>query len=165
MKKTWQVQVNEAEHIIEYKSGLTGDKIIVNGQSFRVRSQNYFLRMIDYPIQIGGTELRVVVIGNKADLAVNGKYQGTGEDYVPLHKIPTLSYVFVGLSCIGGYFVCGIIGVTIGLLFSTLGYIRLGEKGKTGLLIAAFAGCTVVQVLVMFLLAGLLISTGYYSYL
>ena len=33
--------------------------------------------MVDYPIMIDDTEIRVVAIGNKVDLAVNGVYQGS----------------------------------------------------------------------------------------
>ena len=85
MTKKWEVTVNGTNNVIEYKAGF-GAKILVNGQAYKVKSQNWFVMMVDYPITIDDTELRVVVIGNKVDLAVNGVYQGSGEQYQPLHK-------------------------------------------------------------------------------
>ena len=95
MTKKWEVTVNGTNNVIEYKAGF-GAKILVNGQAYKVKSQNWFVMMVDYPITIDDTELRVVVIGNKVDLAVNGVYQGSGEQYQPLHKTPTICNVFFG---------------------------------------------------------------------
>ena len=93
MTKKWEVTVNGTNNVIEYKAGF-GAKILVNGQAYKVKSQNWFVMMVDYPIMIDDTEIRVVVIGNKVDLAVNGVYQGSGEQYQPLHKTPTICNVF-----------------------------------------------------------------------
>ena len=164
MKKTWDVNVNGTIHTIEYKTGFGRPKIVVNGQTYQTKSQNWFIVMVDYPIQIDGAELRVVAVGNKVDLAVNGVYLGSSEQYQPLHKTPAISYVFLGISCIGGYFLCGYLGLLIGILFGTLCYIRLGLKGKIGAVIGTFAACTVIQLIIMFLVALLLASTGYYNY-
>ena len=73
MTKKWEVTVNGINNVIEYKTGF-GAKILVNGQAYKVKSQNWFVMMVDYPITIDGTEFRVVAIGNKVDLAVNGVY-------------------------------------------------------------------------------------------
>lgn len=162
MRKTWDVNVNGVAHTVEYKTGFGGPKILVNGQSYRAKSQNWFIIMVDYPIQIDGAELRVVAVGNKVDLAVNGVYLGSGEQYQPLHKTPALSYVFLGISCVGGYFLCSTLGLLIGILFGSLCYIRLGLKGKTGAMIGAFVACTVIQLAIMIVVAFLLVSTGYY---
>lgn len=162
MKKTWDVNVNGTMHTIEYRTGFGGPKVIVNGQSYRVRSQNWFVVMIDYPIQIDGAELRVVVIGNKVDLAVNGVYLGSGEPYQPLHKVPAVSHVFLGISCIGGFFVCGWVGLLIGILFGTLCYIRFGLKGNTGAVIGTFVACTAIQLLIMYVVNWILLPATYY---
>lgn len=162
MKKTWNVNVHGVTHTVEYKSGIGGPKILVNGEKYRAKSQNWFIVMVDYPVRIDDTELRVVAIGNKVDLAVNGVYLGSGEQYQPLHKIPALSYVFLGISCIGGYFLCGTIGLLIGILFGSLCYVRLGLKGKTGAVIGTFVACTLIQIIIMIAAAFLLSATGYY---
>lgn len=120
----------------------------MNGQAYKVKSQNWFVMMVDYPITIDDTELRVVVIGNKVDLAVNGVYQGSGEQYQPLHKTPTICNVFLGISCIAGFLLCGWIGLLIGVLFGTV-YVKQGLAGKVGNAVGAFVGCTVIQLLIM----------------
>ncbi|MCI8559378.1 MAG: hypothetical protein HFI19_16805 [Lachnospiraceae bacterium] len=142
MRKAWDVTVNGVVHKVEYKTTF-GVKILVNGNAYKTRSQNWFINMIDYPITIDGAEIRVVAIGNKVDLAVNGRYLGSGEEYVPLNKMPVVANVFVGISCIGGVLFAGWLGLLIGILFSFL-YIKLGLRGKTGPLIAAFAACVVI---------------------
>lgn len=159
MKKTWDVNVNGTMHTIEYKAGV-GAKIIVNGSAYKAKSQNWFVNMIDYPIQIDGAELRVVAIGNKVDLAVNGTYLGSQEAYQPLHKVPTLSNVLLGVSVVGGFFLCGVIGMLIGILFGTL-YVKLGLKGKTGAVVGAFAGCTAIQLVIVFIVAFVQIGLYY----
>ena len=125
MTKKWEVTVNGTNNVIEYKAGF-GAKILVNGQAYKVKSQNWWVMMVDYPIMIDDTEIRVVAIGNKVDLAVNGVYQGSGEQYQPLHKTPTMCNVFIGIS-----------------------YVRQGLAGKMGNVVGAFVGCTVIQLLIM----------------
>ena len=146
MKKTWDVNVNGVAHTIEYKTGFGGAKILVNGVSYKAKSKNWWIVMIDYPVVIDGTELRVVVIGNKVRLAVNGIYQGSGEAYVPLNKMPALSNVFLGISCLGGATMGGWLCLIIGLLFGFL-YIKLGLEGKIKNVVVMFVICTIVQIL------------------
>lgn len=150
MKKTWEINVNGTVHKIEYKAGF-GVKVLVNGEKYKAKSQNIWVNMIDFPIQIDGEEIRVVVIGNKADLAVNGVYVGSGEQYMPLEKMPSSVNVFIAISVIGGLVLCGWIGMLIGILFSTV-YAKKGLQGNKKGLIGAFAGCTAIQ-LVWFVVA------------
>lgn len=147
MKKTWNVNVNGTVHTVEYKAGF-GAKVLVNGQTYKVKSQNWFINMIDYPIQIDDAQLHVVAIGNKVDLAVNGIYLGSGEDYKPLDKMPSFVNVFIGISCIGGLLLNGVLSMCIGILFSAL-YVKQGLKQNTKGVVGAFVGCTLIQ-LVLF---------------
>lgn len=92
MKKTWSfTDMNGAEHSIVYKNGF-GNKLIVDGTVYKVKSQNWFINVLDYSIQIAGTDIRLVVLGNKADVAINGVYIGSGEKYVPI-QANTPAYV------------------------------------------------------------------------
>lgn len=150
MKKAWDVNVNGTVHKIEYQTGFGGAKVLVNGQKYKVKSQNWWINMIDYPVVIEGSELRVVVLGSKARIAVNGVYQDNGEQYVPLHKMPAIASVFIGISCIGGYLLAGWLGLCLGLLFSIL-YAKMGLSGKTGPMVGAFVGCTAIQVVIFIL--------------
>ena len=156
MRKIWNITVNGTNHTIEYKSGFS-PKVSVDGQMQKVKSQNWFIVMIDYPILIEDTEVRVVVVGTKADLAINGVYQSNGSEYQPLHKIPMFTSVFIGLSVLGGYFLSGIFGLLVGVLFSVL-YVKLALAQKNGAVIAAFIGCTLIQIVLLFVLGGLLFT-------
>ena len=148
MKRAWDVNVNGVTHSVEYRAGF-GTKVIVNGKVYRAKSQNWFVNMVDYPITIDGAEIRVVAIGNKVDLAVNGRYLGSGEEYIPLHTMPVIANVFIGISTIGGYLFSGIFG-----------YPKLGLSGKKGGLIGAFVGCTLIQVVIFIILLKLQLEFG-----
>ena len=148
MKKTWTVNVNGTNHVIEYKTGFVGIKISINVTANKVKSQNWFIMMLDYPIQIDGTEVRVVALGSKVRLAVNGIYQDNGQSYQPLNRIPTYCHVLLGISCIAGFLLCGWVGLAIGILFGTL-YIKQGLSGKTGVVIGSFIGCCAIQIAIM----------------
>lgn len=158
MKKAWDVNVNGVVHTVEYRAGF-GTKVIINGKVYKAKTQNWFINMIDYPITIDGAEIRVVAIGNKVDLAVNGKYLGSGEEYVPLNKMPVIANVFIGISCIGGVLFAGWLGLLIGILFSFL-FIKLGLRGKTGPLIGAFVVCVLILAVLTYGLVKLQLSLG-----
>ncbi|WP_231887419.1 hypothetical protein [Paenibacillus jamilae] len=72
----WNVEDQGTQYTIEYKRGFNGGKVIVNGSEQKVKSQNVFLNLIDFPIRLKEKAVNVVVIGNKADLAVDGIYLG-----------------------------------------------------------------------------------------
>ena len=105
MKKSWSfTDMNGRQHNIEYKSGF-GNKLIVDGNTYKLKSQNWFIQVLDYSIEIAGTDIRLVVIGNKADVAINGVYIGSGEPYIPIQaNTPAYVWVLVGISTIGIYF-------------------------------------------------------------
>lgn len=163
MKKTWSfTDMNGAEHSIVYKNGF-GNKLIVDGTVYKVKSQNWFIDVLDYSIQIAGTDIRLVVLGNKADVAINGVYIGSGEKYVPIQaNTPAYVWVLVGISTIGGYFVSGLISLLIGITMSTL-YVKHALNKKTGAVIGCFIGCTIIQIVLLFVLSGVLGAVGYYG--
>lgn len=152
--KKWEVEADGVKHTVEYKIGLT-KKIIVDGETYKAKSSNAFINLIDYAISFGSTECRLVVIGNKADLAVNGTFLGSKKQYEPLNNLPAWVYVLVGLSILGGWLISGILGCLIGLLLSVF-YIQLGIQKKTAPVIGCFIACSAIQVLIGFGIASLL---------
>ncbi len=146
MKKKGIVDATDGTHEIQYSAGFTR-KLLIDGEKFKLRSSNWFINMIDYEITLGNTKCQLVVIGSKADLAVNGYYLGNGEPYEPLSKIPAWVNVFIGLSSFGGIILIGLIGMLIGILFSML-YAFLGIKGKNKTIIFSFVLCTIIQIVV-----------------
>ncbi|MBQ9990654.1 MAG: hypothetical protein IJP31_06910 [Lachnospiraceae bacterium] len=129
-----------------------GVKISVNGEKYKVKSKNWYLNMIDYPIQIDGQEIRVVAVGNKVDLAVDGVFLGSGEAYTPLNYMPSGVNVYMGISCIGGFVMAGVIGLLIGACFSKSYAKKALEAGSTKAIIGDFIMCTVIQIILVFVL-------------
>jgi hypothetical protein len=114
----WNVEDQGTQYSIEYKRSLTGGKIIVNGSEQKVKSQNAFLNLIDFPIRLKEKAVNVVVIGNNADLAVDGVYLGSNQPYVPVSKVPGWSWAFVVVSLVIGWLFAGIFGLCLGILGS-----------------------------------------------
>lgn len=152
MKKSWSfTDVNGQEHSIVYKTGFGGMKLIVDGTKHKLKSQNWFVNVIDYYVRIAGTGINLVAIGNKVDVAIDGVFIGSGEQYVPVQaNTPAWVWVLVGLSSVIGFVLNGVLGILVAVAFATL-YINFALAKQTGKVIAAFVGWIIVQT-VMFLL-------------
>lgn len=152
--KKWEVDVDGVKHVIQYKAGITR-KIIVDGEKYKAKSSNMFINVIDYGITFGNTDCKLVVIGNKADLAVNGTFLGSQKPYEPVSNVASWVWIFVGLSILGGYLIAGLLSLLVGILGSML-YIQFGIQKKNGKVIGSFVACTVMQLLIFFALASIL---------
>lgn len=155
MKRTWEVEADGVKHKIEYKAGGFGSKVIVDGEIHKVKSANWLINIIDYAISFGEKKCQLVVIGNKADLAVDGVFLSSQEPYAPVSSAPAWTWVLTGISIIGGWFLCGLIGAVIGIVMATR-YVQLGIQKKTGAAIGFFIGCSVIQVVLLLVVTGLL---------
>lgn len=152
--KQWEVESNGVKHLIQYKTGLK-KKIIVDDETHKVKSSNSFINVIDYGIKFGSTECNLVVVGNKADLAVNGTFLGSNKPYEPISNIPAFVWVLVGISVLGGFLLSGILSLVIGLLMSIL-YLQFGLQKNKSAIIGSFIGCTAFQVLIFFALLSIM---------
>lgn len=144
--KKWEIEVDGVTHEIQYKAGLN-NKIIVDGETYKVKSSNIFVKVIDYVISFGDTKCNLVVIGTKVDLAVNGTFLGSKKPYEPTSNVAPWIWVLVGISTIGGMLLSGILSLAIGAIMSTL-YIQFGMKKKNGAVIGSFIGCCFIQILI-----------------
>lgn len=157
--RKWEVMVDGVKHEIEYKIGLSR-KIIVDGEPYKAKSSNMFINVVDYGISFGDTECKLVVIGNKADLAVNGIFLGSKKPYEPISNMPAWIGVLVGLSIIGGWFFAGLLGLCVGLIGSTC-YIQLGLRKKVVPVIGCFIGCSAIQLILRYTIVASLASRLY----
>ncbi|ADL53069.1 hypothetical protein [Clostridium cellulovorans] len=148
--KKWKVEADGVIHEIQYKRGFN-NKIIVDGETYKVKSSNIFVNVIDYVISFGDTHCNLVVIGSKVDLAVNGTFLGSNKPYEPTSNVSPWIWVLVGLSTIGGMLLSGILSLAIGVIMSTF-YIQFGMKKKNGATIGCFIGCTLIQILIFFVI-------------
>lgn len=154
MSMKWSVQADGVNHMIEYKRG----KLLVDGEKYKVKSSNWFIMLVDYAINFNDTQCRLVVIGNKIDLAVNGVYLGSGQPYEPISNIPAWVSVLAGVSCVLGFALNSWLGICIGVLLGVLYFNIYLKKHNTLAVILTFAIATVGQcllgILVGMLLAG-----------
>lgn len=155
MKKSWSfTDVNGQEHKIEYKTGFSM-KLIVDGTTHKLKSQNKFVNVIDYYVRINGTGMNLVAIGNKVDLAIDGVFVGSGEQYVPVQvNTPAWIWVLVGVSFLVGCLMNGALGAVVAIAFGTL-YINAALAKQWGKVIASFVGWIVVQTLLILVIGSL----------
>lgn len=161
MKKSWAfTDMYGKEHSIVYKAGF-GLKLIVDGTTYKLKSQNWFVNVIDYSIEIAGSDIRLVAIGTKVDVAINGTYIGSGEPYVPIQaNTPAWVWVLVGISAVVGFLCNSALGLVIGVAFGTL-YINYGIAKKNGKVITVFIVWVVLQAILLFL--GAVLSSMVYA--
>ncbi len=145
MKKSWSfTDTYGKEHSIVYKAGF-GLKLIVDGTAYKLKSQNWFINVIDYSIEIAGSDIRLVAIGTKVDVAINGVYIGSGKPYVPIQaNTPAWVWVLVGVSAIVGLLLNAALGVVIAICFGTF-YINFAVSRKNKMVIACFLAWAVIQ--------------------
>lgn len=157
MTKSWEVDCDGVRHKVEYKTGF-GLKMIIDGQTTKLRSNNMLVSMIDHAFSFGDTKCNLTAIGNKADLAVNGVYLDSGEPYVPHSKVPIWVYILLAINVVGPFIIGGgILGALIGVLFGSA-YIRYALRNKTGIVIGLFIGCIVLQLLLIVALASIIFN-------
>lgn len=103
-----------------HKLGIRGTNITVDSNTYKVKSSNWLINVIDYSVDFPGANCHIVAIGNKARLAVNGVYNDDGTPYEPVAGIPAWIWVLVALSILGGWFFGGLLCAAIGVAFSTM---------------------------------------------
>lgn len=156
----WTVKdVNGIEHKIGCKLKAGGPQVFVDGNTYKAKSSNWFVNVIDYAVDLPGTNCHVVMIGKKARLAVNGIYLDNGERYEPVSSVPAWVWVLVALSVIGGWFFGGILCLAIGAALSTI-YITGALQKNNKKVILAFVAFIVIALILFGLQVVLLGATS-----
>lgn len=159
MRKEWNVTDSAGNvHKIQCKlGGFGGNKVIVDNDSYKLKSSNWFLVVVDYQINLPGASCNLVVIGNNMRLAVNGVFWDDGKPYEPVSNVPVWLWVFVGISCVGGWFFNGLMGICIGVLFSMFAVKAILDK-KTVLAVVLL----VLSLVITFILGSFFTSLLYF---
>lgn len=129
--KKWIINVNGIENEVVFKPNQWSGKhkLTVNGNSVELKKSplQAFIG-IDQPIDIAGKECRFVLIGNKADIAVDGIYVDSKKAYVPLKSMPKWTWIFI-VACIAIPIVSlgGALPVLLALLCS-MGVVRVSAS-------------------------------------
>lgn len=114
-----------------------GPEITVDDNTYRVKSSNWLVNVVDYSVDFPGVNCHIVMIGKKARLAVNGTYNDDQTAYEPVSSVPAWTWVLVGLSIIGGWFFGGLLCAVIGAALST-GYISAALQKNVSKVIILF---------------------------
>lgn len=115
-----------------------GPEITIDGNTYRVKSSNVLVNVVDYSIDFPGANCHIVMVGKKARLAVNGTYNDDGTAYEPVAGISAWVWVLVAFSIIGGWIICGLFCGVVGIAMSTV-YISAALQKNTKKVIIAFA--------------------------
>lgn len=129
---------NGMSHTITCKvKSFGGPQITVDSNTYKVKSSNWLVNVIDYSVDFPGANCHVVMIGKNARLAVNGTYNDDGTAYEPVANVPKWVWVLVALSVIVGLVVGSWLFALIGIVFSTA-YINSSLKKNNSKIIILF---------------------------
>lgn len=134
MKKEWNVTDSAGNvHKVQCNlGGFGGNKVIVDNDTYKLKSSNWFINVVDYQINLPGASCNLVIIGNNIRLSVNGVFLDDGKPYEPVSNVPVWEWVLVGISFVGGFFFNGVVGICISTLFTVFAVKSSLEK-KTAL--------------------------------
>lgn len=161
--RQWRANIDGAAYDIAFKPGVwTGKhKLIINGETVDLPKKAFAgYTGMDIPVQIGPKEGRFVLVENKADIALDGVFLGSGKPYAPLAPIPKWAWIFVALcAAIPVVTMGGAVSAVLGLL-GVVFCLRVArsQSMKTGVKALACAGITILTWGTFFLLALYLVS-------
>ena len=156
MKKEWVLtDGNGTVHKVQCSiGGFGGNKVIIDNDKYKLKSSNWFIVVVDYQINLPGAVCNLVVIGNNMRLAVNGVYLDDGKPYEPVSNVPVWVWVLVAISCLGGFFFAGVIGMCIGVICSMFAVKAVLDK-KNGLALGLLVLSIAVELILMFIVASI----------
>lgn len=93
-------------------------------------------------------------------LAVNGVFLDDGTPYEPVRNIPVWIWVLVAVSCVGGWFFSGLLGLCAGLIISMFA-IRAALEKKMNVVIILYIVNLVIDAAIFALLMQITPYMGY----
>lgn len=157
-RKEWNLEIegNMYNVVLERSLWLGKIKIYINEVEqgiINVPFQTY--KGLDHPIYIGGKECRLVILGNMADIVMDGILVDSGKQYIPFLKTPLWTWIFiVGSLAIPVVNQGGLIPAALGILGAVY-CIRIGVSPymKTGMKVLASLGIVLTAWLLWFIFA------------
>ena len=113
--------IDDITYNIKYTWGLFSKKLSTDGQDGPMAKSKFFTGINETHFTLGSKEVVFVHMGRKIDLALNGKYVTTGEDFVSISDMPKWNWIFIVLNALipiitlGGALPCvlGIMGILL----------------------------------------------------
>lgn len=139
MKKEWNVTDGTGNmHHITYKAGgFGGAKYIIDNDTYKCKSKNWFVMLADVQISMPGADCNLVVVGNSVRLAVNGVYIDDNTPYEPVRNMPKWVNVMITVCGIVGFLAATFWGVLLSV-FVDMFSIKFCLKGKNKAAIGLF---------------------------
>ena len=119
--KQWELTVDGIEYNVEFYRKTFSRGLRVNGQDIPLEKSKTLGTTSETHFLLGSKTAILVIIGNKIDVALDGKYIDSGNDYVPVGSMPKWIWIFIvlnGLVIAGGGalpFALAFLGVTISI--------------------------------------------------
>lgn len=158
--KRWDLNVSGYIYAVTYEPAGFGKQptLDVNGTLIPIEKQHRkpFIG-IERPFYIGDKEFVLTVIGNTADIAVDGYYIDTQKPYVPFQPIPWWNWIFVAICvaipivALGGAIpaMLGIVGTSLCTRTSATPSYSVSRKLITCIAISVAAWALFILMLVM----------------
>ncbi|MBO4848850.1 MAG: hypothetical protein J5586_06835 [Clostridia bacterium] len=115
--KIWTVTTADGDHVVEFYEGTAfkAARLLIDGQPAVLDLSRSAYEGIDQPIlRGGGHDIRIVSKKGFTDLAYDGVYLDSGNNYEPLPKMTKANWIFVIISLAAG-FIGGVIPWLVGL--------------------------------------------------
>lgn len=144
MKREWTVTDGMGNmHHIMYKNSGFGAKYIVDNDTYKCKSKNWFVMLADNQISMPGAECNLVIIGSSARLAVNGVYTDDNTPYEPVRNMPAWVNVMIVIAAVFGFVGAKYLGLLLSVVVDMFA-IKFSLKGKNGAAVGLFVGFMVL---------------------
>jgi hypothetical protein len=94
----WDITVDGQQYHVAFEQNRWSDKywIEVNGYSSEYKPKAFeVFKGVDIPLMLGKKEVRLVLKGNKADIAVDGVFVDSKKPYIPSKNMPWWTWIFI----------------------------------------------------------------------
>lgn len=122
--KSWNTNIlgKASEITVEFHNFSGKHKLLVDGKEEKLKHTfKTKLTGLDHGFKVNEKEVRLVITGNKADLAVDGYYLDSKKEYIPLMEMPNWIWIFIiGCLAIPFYTLGGAVPAVIGMLGAIL---------------------------------------------
>jgi len=93
----WTTTIDSITYSIQYNSKFLKKELLVNKVPVKLQYSNTFGISRETIFYLGNTTAIFVNIDNNNDVAINGIYLNSGEEYVDVKNMPHWNFVFLGL--------------------------------------------------------------------
>jgi uncharacterized membrane protein len=140
--QSWTTTIDNITYNIEYYSGLIKKKLLVNKVPVKLQSSKTFGITRETTFKLGNKIAILVSIDNDSDIAIDGIYLDSGEQYIKVKYMPYWNFIFLGLVLLIFIFsydsICSLLFTLTGFYFLIRVSIEPSLKVKQRILLCSF---------------------------